>query len=242
MNSLPPMIFDMFRKKVNLLILDDDEIIRESLVKKFSSPLFNTVPARSLDQAFEAIGVTLTGWHCLIVDLDLGKKASGLTLFRKFPGYPFAIILSGLRSMTMAAEAMHLGACAIVDKDPSALETLYSKVLETAALGFVLNGRSSPHMDTFRLLQDSTIDSVDAWANRSGVTLRKLYRICEVHPPLTPHFALALYRSICFLLRLTENTAGSSSFEIASQFSPEEQNACLSWIEYIMLNYKGGLT
>lgn len=234
-----PALVDLFRKKINLLILDDDEIIRESVVQMFSSPLFNTVSAGSLDQALTTIGSTLNGWHCLIVDLDLGDVASGLTLFRKFPGYPFSIVLSGLRSMTMATEAMHLGACAIVDKDPSVLEQLYSQVLKTTALGFLLNGRSSPDLDTFRFLLDPAVDSVDAWADRSGVTTRKLYRICETYPPLTPHYAIALYRSIYFLLSLPERFTDPLHFAIASRFTPEEQNAYSSWLEYIQLNYKG---
>jgi CheY-like chemotaxis protein len=238
MNPSIPALIELFRKKINFLVLDDDEIIRESVVRMFSSPLFNTVSAGSLDQALTIIGSTLTGWHCLIVDLDLGDVASGLTLFRKFPGYPFSIVLSGLRSMTLATEAMHLGACAIVDKDPSVLEQLYSQVLKTAALGFLLNGRSSPDLDTFRFLQDPAVDSVEAWADRSGVTTRKLYRICETYPPLTPHYALALYRTIYYMLGLTENITARHHLAIQQFSSEEEQNVYLSWLNYTLLNYK----
>ncbi len=237
MDTTIPALVDLFRKKINLLILDDDEIIRESVVQMFSSPLFNTVSAGSLDLALNAIGSTLSGWHCLVVDLDLGEMSSGLTIFRKFSGYPFAIVLSGLRSMTIATEAMHLGACAIVDKDPSVLEQLYSKVLKTTALGFLLNGRSSPDLDTFRLLQDPAVDSVDAWADRSRITTRKLYRICETYPPLTPYYALALYRTIYYLLGLTENIAVRHHLAIA-QFSSNDQTDYLQWLKYTLLYYK----
>ncbi|NLG17308.1 MAG: response regulator [Fibrobacter sp.] len=228
----------LFNKKINLLIVDDDEIIRESLAVKISSSLFNTVCAGSLEEAFGAIGETITGWHCSIVDLDLGNGASGLDLFRRFPGYPFTIILSGLRSMTLASEAMHLGTFSVIDKDPSEVDRLCRTVHEAATLGFLLNGRPSPYLDTFRLLRDQRIDSVDAWVERLGVTQRTLYRICEFHPPLTPHYALALYRSIHFLLTNAETTV-APSLAIPPRCKSEDHNDPSMWIEYILQHYKG---
>jgi CheY-like chemotaxis protein len=239
MTPLLSKAIDLLRQKVNLLIIDDDVVIRDSLVGLFSSPLFRTVPASSLDKALQAIGPASTGWHCWIVDIDLGQGTSGLSLLKRFPQFHYAIVLSGLRSMTQASEATTLGARAIIDKDPSALQLLYDEVRKTAALGFVLGGKQTPDLDTFLLLQDPSIDSIDEWAARAGITLRKLFRICEAHPPLTPFYALALYRTIHYLLGESGNPGIPITSGDAHRISVGEQEAYESWIEYTLLNHKG---
>ncbi len=144
----------LFRGKVKLLILDDNASLCKSLRAIFASPLFNISTATSLDQANWIIGKPNNQWHCWIVDVDLGGGQNGLDIFKQRPKFPFAIVLSGLRSMGISSDAMKLGARIVLDKTPDSFDKLYDEVCKNAALGYVLSGKSTPQINTFLLLQD----------------------------------------------------------------------------------------
>lgn len=213
----------LFKKKVNLLIVDDDCNVINSLVDVFVSPLFNIKTVASLDEAYNVIGACPDRWHCWIIDIHLDQGGSGLELLRRYPQFPFSVMLSGLRSMTLAADAMKLGARCVMDKDAALLDRFYDEVCKTAGLGYVLKGKPTPHLDLFLLLQDPEVVTIEQWAEKASIQHRQLQRMCKIHSSLTPHLALALYRTVYYLLRRVSgeiwngNIAGSSSSSPPSQ-------------------------
>ena len=222
----------IFNKKINLLIVDDDAVLRDALSGIFVSPLFNISTAATLNQACDLIDRAPDCWHCRIVDIDLGHGRTGLELLSRYPEFQFTIVLSGLKRMSLAAEAIRLGARMVFDKDPSSIERLYDEVCKIAALGFLLNGKRCEHIDVFEILRDDTITNIDDWAHQGCIELRKLHRICDLYPPITPNFGLALYRAIYFLLR---NPTGSTNM----QFTDEARLKYESWINYIVQRFSG---
>lgn len=190
----------LLENKVNLLVIDDDSSIRDAFSDLFSSPLFNITTTESLESAYAIIGNAPHKWHCWSIDLDLGKGQSGLRILQKYPQFSFAVVLSGLRSMSMASDAMKYGARSVVDKDPAHFDRLYEEICKTAALGFVLEGKQSPDIKTFALLQDPSVTTIDEWAEKANQPVRQLHRMCEPYGTLTPNYALCLYRALFYLL------------------------------------------
>lgn len=200
MNPLLKEAYTFFQKMVNVLIVDNDEQILELLKAMFASPVFNFVSSSSLSSAMEFIEKSQIRWHCWILDIDLASEDNGLSILSKNSGFPFSIILSGLRSMSIATDAMKLGARAVVDKDPLGLRRLYTEVCQTAALAFVLHGKQTPFLNSFLHLQNKNVVSLEDWAEISATPVRQIQRMCGLHNSLTPHYAIALYRTIFFLL------------------------------------------
>jgi ActR/RegA family two-component response regulator len=229
----------LFKKKINLLIVDDDRHVIDSLADVFTSPLFTIKTVASLDEAYGAIGALPHLWHCWIVDIDLGQGASGLELLKRYPQFPFSVMLSGLRSMALAADAIKLGARGVMDKDPSQIDRFYDEVCKTAALGYVLKGKSTPHLDLFLLLQDPEVISIEQWAEKASIPLRQLQRVCETHSSLTPRLALALFRTVYYLLWhipgeiQNGNNASSALSGLASQHRMNDSS-----IDYIVRKMK----
>lgn len=190
----------LFRNKVNILLVDDDRHVLKSLENNFSSPLFKTSCIDSFSEALTAITTPDIPWHCWILDIDLGENRSGLEIMQAMPHFPFVIVLSGLQSMRIAAEAVKQGALAVFDKDPDTLERLYDETCKISALGYLLDGKKTQYLQVYRLLTNSVISSIEEWADKACISLRQLHRIAEIHPVTTPKASLSLYYGIYYLL------------------------------------------
>jgi DNA-binding NarL/FixJ family response regulator len=188
--------------KIRLLIVDDQEIVCQSIRRLFSSPLFSIQTAESLERAKELIRRSSEPWHCWIVDVALEHKNAGLLLLSEHREFPFAVMLSGLGSMSMASQAMQAGAIAVFDKDPHSMQSLYELVCSVSALGFLLKGKTTKYLATFQLLDQHPIDTPDAWAQHACISVRQLERICALHSPLTPRLFRPLFYALRYVLLL----------------------------------------
>ena len=190
---------DVLKNSINLLIVDDFPQMRNAIVELFPSPLFTIHTASSAEEAREVIAGTET-WHSWVLDISLEEKYSGIDLLAENPHYPFVVILSGLRSMSVASRAKELGAYKVYDKEPSLLPELHKDLCKLAALSYILNGSNTKYLPLFSLLGQNTIESPDAWASCACITIRQLERICSIHSHLTPRFLLPLYYTLELLL------------------------------------------
>jgi ActR/RegA family two-component response regulator len=193
----------LLEKKVNVLFVDDNHDISRFLTDMFSSPLFNIFCAASFEKAQTTIKGNPGRWHCWLLDIDLGTGKSGLDIMKANPHYPFVLILSGLRSMAAATDALKLGAIKAIDKNPSTYGSLFNDVCETADLGFILCGKHTKYLPVFSLLKDHSIRSVGEWAERACITMRQLARICEAHNGINARMFISLYNACLFLLKGT---------------------------------------
>lgn len=199
MNELLIKALDRFRDTVNLLVVDDNRHILSSIERTFGSPVFRKTMIESYDDAVNFIK-SGSNWHCWILDIDLGENHSGIDLMKAWPRFPFVIIMSGLQSMHAAAEAVNHGAMAVFDKNPDFFQRIYDETCRTATLGFVLGGKHSQYLDTYRLLGTSLVKTPEAWAEKACVTLRQLHRICDLHPIGTPKATLSMFYTLYTLL------------------------------------------
>jgi ActR/RegA family two-component response regulator len=226
--------YALFAKQINLLIVDDSPHIRDSLVNAFISPLFNIAAADTLAAAEKTIA-TRTKWHCWLLDIDLARGQSGLTILKSHKDFPFSMVLSGLRSMNLAADAMKLGALGVFDKDPEKLEEVYHEVCKISALGYVLGGKPTQHFDAFILLaNDCSIATVEAWAEKANVTQRHLQRICSLNTTAVPLYTIWLMRAIYYLLW---NVPSSYEKELKNPRcgpDPQQEDFYLSCIENLV--------
>lgn len=199
MNELLTKALDRFCNTINLLVVDDNLHILSSIERTFGSPVFSKTMIGSYDDALNLVR-SGSNWHCWILDLDLGENHSGIDLMKAGAKFPFVIIMSGLQSMQMAAEAVNQGAMAVFDKNPDFFQQLYDETCRTAALGYVLGGKHSQYLDTYRLLGASTVKTPEEWAEKACVTLRQLHRICDLHPIGTPKATLSMFYTMYTLL------------------------------------------
>jgi CheY-like chemotaxis protein len=191
----------LLSKKVNILLVDDSVDVLMYLTELLRSPLINVITARSYEKASRAIYGFAFCWHAWVIDIDLGPGKNGLDILREHPRFPFAIVLSGLGSMSAAVEALRLGAINVMDKVESGFGKLLDEVVDVSTLGFVLQGRCSKNLRYFSLLRDPLIVSTKQWAEKAGITTRQLARICEVQAPITPGQYIALYNACRYLVK-----------------------------------------
>jgi len=196
-------------KKINILIVDDYPLIRNSLTAMFSSPLFNTYIASSAREA-RTIIPAVPVWHGWILDIAMEEEESGLNLLADHAPYPFTIMLSGIRSMHTASRAMELGAYKVFDKDPAMLMRMYDEVCSMAALAYILKGSPTKYFTLFEILSRDILKSADEWAQKAFLTTRQLERIASLHFEMTPRFILALFYSVRYLLFQDCTTAGTA--------------------------------
>lgn len=202
---------DVLKNNINILIVDDYPEMRTAIVELFPSPLFTIHTASSAEEARDVIARTPI-WHSWVLDISLEEKFSGIDLLAEYPHYPFAVVLSGLRSMSVASRAKELGAYKVYDKEPSLLPELHGDLCKLAALSFILKGSGTKYLSLFSLLGQNTIDSADAWASSACITIRQLERICSIHSHLTPRFILPLYYTLELLLQEEQPYAPTERF------------------------------
>ncbi|MBN1576035.1 MAG: response regulator [Chitinispirillaceae bacterium] len=203
---------DIFKKSINLLVVEDYAVMGNVIVELFSSPLFKSTLASSAEQAREIIAKT-TRWHCWVLDIAMEEEESGLKLLSEHPQFPFVVMLSGIRSMNIASRAMQLGAFKVFDKDPHLLPALRKEVCTLAALAYILQGAGTKYFSLFYHLAQSAIDSTETWANKACLTVRQLERICSLHSHLTPRFIPSLFYTLELLLQCDADAAIPASLK-----------------------------
>ena len=216
--------------KVNLLLVDDDRHILKALQRNFTSPAFSITAADTFDAAIRAAGRGTPAWHCWVLDVDLGGGKTGIGIMNAVPNFSFVIILSGLQSMRVAADAVQQGALRVFDKDPASFDQLYAETCKTAALGYVLGGKHTQYLPAYRLLCSSVITSVDEWADKACLSLRQLHRICDGHPIDNPRSTLTTYYGLYLLLWKGNRTLSDA---LPPDFLPEHAvylSDCLAYI------------
>ncbi len=200
-------ISEAFEKKINLLLVDDDKDSLNLLENMFSSPLFNIKKVSAFKPALNTIDKSNMFWHCWIVDIALGEYNEGLKLLKRYQKFPFTIVFSGIGSMTVASEAMHLGAMNVFDKKQQYINSFFEEVCKVAALGFILKGKQTKYLSYFLHLKETNFLNREKWAKRACVSMRQLERVCSMHSILTTRCLLSFYYSLYFLLL---NGKGSS--------------------------------
>lgn len=194
---------------INILAVDDDIAILETMHDLLSSPIINLVTANSALEAQKIISSKNFKWHTWIFDIAMEEERSGLNLLKNNPGFPFVIMLSGMHSMSIATEAMESGALKVFDKDPTKLDFLLETLCKVSALGFLINGQNTKYLNTYTLLLENSIATPDEWAERAFITIRQLERVCHLHNELTPRYQIPLYYVLFHLLTLGDEFENS---------------------------------
>lgn len=185
---------------MRLLIVDDVPSVVAPVVDLFTSPLWSISTARSLTEAKKTIGPRTKQWHCWILDIALGEHESGLELLRYRPDFKFAVVLSGLHSMSLSADAVKRGARNVLDKHPDNFDTLYNEVCLNAALACTLTTTPQQYLPVFSHLQTDFMTDIDQWAEKACYTVRSLERICTQHTRLPPRKAMRLFYGLYYIL------------------------------------------
>lgn len=193
-------LLDAFKNKINVLIIDDDPIVLDAIADMFSSPLFSVTSGSTCAQAFEKINTAPSRFHCWILDIALEEEKDGFTILKKHPHFPYIIMLSGLHSMTVATEALTLGAMKVYDKNPSSLDALFEDVCKIAALGFLLQGKYTDYLTHFLCMFTNLFTSHNEWAEKACISVLQLERICSSHTNITARLVLPFYYTLYALL------------------------------------------
>lgn len=223
-------IVEKLRNKINLLLIDDDEELIDSVIDLIESPLYSIHTAGNTDEAMEKIHKKNHTWHCWILDIAMEEEDSGLKILQKTQHFPYVLVLSGLGSMSTASRAAELGAAKIRDKDPSLLQQLVKDLAHISSLGTLLRGQPTKYFSTFNLLATHQIRSSEDWAGKANITLRQLRRICHMHAPLSPGTIIPFFYGVRFLLEHSDE-------QIKAFFSGEHNEKSLQDVEFITSNF-----
>ena len=201
---------DLFRGKVNLLLVEDNPGDLRLLRMAFDSPLLNVATARSFSEAEKVIRTGSENWHCWIVDVNLGGH-NGFELMRLRPNFPFVYFVTGIKSPSLGADAMKLGAMDVFEKGTDSLDFILGEVCRTAALGFVLGGKPTKDLNAFKVLYNDGIMTPTQWTARACIGLRQVHRICNPYPHKTPQYLISLFRALSYVMRHTDGMEFSDS-------------------------------
>jgi hypothetical protein len=190
-----------FSRRVNLLIIEDNENLLLALKGIFSIPCFKVTAASSIEEARKAIKRPGTIWHGWIVDMCLaGKNDAGATLIEEHCHFPFAVVYSGLRSMENAARAIQKGAAAVIDKGGDTTDKLIGEVCGLAPLAMLCRGTLSNNREVLFLLKNQMVKGPAEWADRANMTLRQLENISRTHTGMSPTMVIFFYYGLRHLL------------------------------------------
>lgn len=116
---------------LKMLCVDDDELIRKSLVQQFTDEDFSVDDADDGDTALEKI--KKNDYDIILLDLKM-PRMDGMTVLKemhKINKHPHVIMLTGVDDIAVAVECVKLGATDYISKpyDPEELLHVVIKVL-----------------------------------------------------------------------------------------------------------------
>ena len=194
------LISARLRGAIKVLIVDDFDLLLTAVAGLFNSPFFEVTAVDSFEGAKRVIEQKGSQyWNAAILDMDLGEGPSGLDLMPLLKNVPVCV-LSGLQSMSVAAEAMKRGAVAVFDKSPTAFLPLYEETCCAASLADVMGTQQTQYKHIFHLITQTTTKSIDDWASAACLSTRQLHRVCDLHPWQDPKLTLALFYTISVCL------------------------------------------
>lgn len=156
-NEIPPI-------KAKVLIVDDDELIRESLTQILESEDFGVATAASVNDALKLIASQV--FDVLLSDLHMPGAGDGLTVvsaMRHSNPAAVTIIFSGFPEMKEAAAAILLQADEILVK-PMAPMVLVKIIRERLKRGTATRPKSTENVAT--ILEQCTQYTIDDWLMR----------------------------------------------------------------------------
>lgn len=199
--TIPDTVREMFSKRINILIVEDDEYLLSTLAELFSTPCTAVTRAASMAEARNVIARSSDTWHCWIVDLCLGgKQDAGMALIEENSGFPFAIVYSGIGSMESASHATQMGAEAVIDKGGDSIAKLICEVCELAPLAVLCKGAVVKSKEVLFLLKSRIIRQPNAWARAAGITLRQLQNVSTLQTGIPPSLVIPFYYGLRHLL------------------------------------------
>ncbi len=150
--------------KTRVLLVDDDEVIRESLALVLQLGDFEVVTASNVNEALQVIGSET--FDVLLSDLHMPGAGDGLTVvsaMRHLNPRAVTIIFSGYPEMKEAAAAILLQADEILVK-PMAPEMLIETIRERLKHGTATRARAADNVAT--ILEQNTQSTIDDWLLR----------------------------------------------------------------------------
>lgn len=230
---IPPSISALFSRRINVLIVEDDENLLTTLADLFSTPFTTVTSAADMSEARSAIAKLGGSWHCWIVDLSLGgKQDAGMALIKENGNFPFAVVYSGIGSMESASHAIRLGAEAVIDKGSGSIAKLVREVCAIAPLALLCRGSLSKSKEILFLLKNHAVREPKEWADLASLTLRQLQNISTMQTGLPPSFVIPFYHCLRCLLE-----AGISGNPPPAE-DREFCHKCLKFIEENLPTYK----
>jgi DNA-binding response OmpR family regulator len=150
--------------KARILLVDDDDVIRDSLALVLEFGGFEVVPASNVNDALKLIGSQV--FDVLLSDLHMPGAGDGLTVvsaMRHSNPRALTIIFSGYPEMKEAAAAILLQADEILVK-PMAPELLIETIRERLKRGTATRTLAAYNVAT--ILEQNTQSTIDEWLMR----------------------------------------------------------------------------
>jgi len=212
LNSVAPdyiaIFTNHFTGRGRLHIVEDSAMHVKIISHRFAAPFFTIEISRNFAQLKQK-AATQKLFHCWICDIDLGSAQSGLDILTRSYS-PFTLMVSGLQTMEIAAQAMKKGAVAVFDKSPASIDRLYDEVCALMPISFLFKGRAKDNLALFLLLKDHQIQTIHQWAELAGVSERQLNNLCRSVVGISPKKIIPFYH--CLYTTLMEDSGVEHSY------------------------------
>ena len=232
-------LVEIFRDPVHVLVVEDDDSVRETVDAMLNSPLFRKTMVSSVEDALIALPKHRGKLNCWIVDMGFSRFDEGLGLLRRYPNGPPVLVYSGQASMELSDRARDAGATRVFDKDPVSIEPLRETTCVLSALGCLARNRGSAVFPHFLALTKHEVASVEEWGTALGASRKSLERSCQIEGCPPPKAALRLFHALSYALWLGTRTT-PPKLRDGSWFTPQRRAVCEASIEYLR-RYPGEL-
>lgn len=173
----------------SILIVDDDEVLRERLARAFRDRRYEAVTARGIQDAVEL--ARRESPELAVVDLRM-QDGNGLELLKALKEIDPAtqvVVLTGYGSIATAVQAVRMGATHYVPKPADADDILAAfqrgetPAAEAAPLDFKPPTLARAEWEHIHRVLSDCNGNISEAARRLGIHRRSLQRKLQKHPP-----------------------------------------------------------
>lgn len=168
---------------MRLLVVDDESLVRDSLIRAFSANGFTTRGADSVGSAL-ALAKSFAP-EAAVVDLHL-SDGTGLDLLMelrvRFPAIK-VVVMSGYASIGSAVDSIRLGAVDFCCKPVSCQELILRLRGIRQAVPFVPMTLAQAHWEHIRRTLEASGNNISESARRLGLRRQSLQRMLQKRPP-----------------------------------------------------------
>lgn len=189
--------------RIRIGIIGGKEWVFEHIYRLRKSPFLSFIELKKKELDGTSGNKKLTNLHCLVTLVSTSKD---LQLLQAIQRFPYKVVL--VEDEMLHEAVLLVSSCRIrsIFNHNSVVEhtdAMYSEIIKTAVVGFLLKGNYSVREDVFFALADRGFRCINDWLKGIGVTRRRLEQLNRQNTSLSPSQTLTFCNALLYALRTT---------------------------------------